>query len=91
MATHSVPAGRVYRAPDMLADPHFAAREAILAVPHPEHGTVRMQNAFPKLSDTPSSVRRPAPAIPGQDNAEVLSGIGVSAEELRELEQQGVI
>jgi formyl-CoA transferase len=91
MTAHSVPAGRVYRAPDMLADPHFAAREAILTVPHPAHGSVRMQNAFPKLSDTPSSVRRPAPAIPGQDNAEVLSAIGVSAKELRALEQRGVI
>ncbi|MFN7174350.1 MAG: CaiB/BaiF CoA transferase family protein, partial [Thermaurantiacus tibetensis] len=30
-----VPAGRLYRVPDMLEDPHFAAREALVAVPHP--------------------------------------------------------
>ncbi len=75
MIAHSVPAGRVFRAPDMLADPHFAAREAIVAVDHPQHGQVRMQGAFPKFSDTASSIRRPAPATPGADNAEILGGV----------------
>ena len=35
MIAHSVPAGRIYTGKEMLADPHFAAREAIVAVPHP--------------------------------------------------------
>lgn len=63
MIEYSVPAGRVYRAPDMLADPHFAAREAITSVPHPVHGKARMQNAFPKFSETPSSIRRTAAQV----------------------------
>ena len=33
-----VPAGRIFRARDMFADPHFAAREAIVEVPHPDFG-----------------------------------------------------
>ena len=32
---HSVPNGRIYTAPDMLADAHFAAREAIVTLAHP--------------------------------------------------------
>src|SRR5206468_292341 len=32
---NSVPCGLIYRTPDMLADPHFKAREAIVGVPHP--------------------------------------------------------
>ncbi|MGN6496420.1 MAG: CaiB/BaiF CoA transferase family protein [Tsuneonella sp.] len=92
MAEHSVPAGRVYRAPEMLADPHFAARQAIIAMPHPVHGEVRMQNAFPKFSGTPSSVRTAAPATPGQDNAEVLAErLGMSANELDRLAAERVI
>ncbi|MGN6500653.1 MAG: CaiB/BaiF CoA transferase family protein, partial [Tsuneonella sp.] len=92
MAEHSVPAGRVYRAPEMLADPHFAARQAIIAMSHPVHGEVRMQNAFPKFSGTPSSVRTPAPATPGQDNAEVLTErLGMSADELTRLADERVI
>ena len=60
MEEHGVPAGLIYRAPDMLEDPHFAAREAIVAVPHPEFGELRMQNVAPKLSRTPGRVRSPA-------------------------------
>lgn len=72
MIEASVPAGRVYDAEDMLADPHFAAREALVTVPDAELGEVTMQGVFPKLSDTPGSVRRPAPLAVGQDSAEVL-------------------
>ena len=48
-----VPAGRIFRAKDMFADPHFAAREAIVRVPHPELGELPMQNVTPRLSRTP--------------------------------------
>ena len=89
---HAIPAGKVYRAPEMFADPHFAAREAIVEVPHPTFGSVKMQNAFPKLSATPSGVRRPAPREVGQDNAEVYGReLGTGAEELEALKAKGVI
>lgn len=92
MVKHSVPAGRVYRAPDMLADPHFAAREAIVAIEHPVHGQVRMQNCFPKFSETPSSIRRRAPAYPGADNAEVYGErLHLGAGDLARLAEQGVV
>ena len=71
MITHSIPAGRVYRAPEMIADPHFQAREAIVEVETERFGKVRMQNAFPKLSLTPSGIRSPAPSHVGQHNAEI--------------------
>ena len=69
---HTVPAGRMFDAEDMLADPHFAAREAIIMVDDPVLGPTPMQGAFPKLSATPGSVRRPAPREVGQDTAEIL-------------------
>ena len=71
MIAHSIPAGRVYRAPEMIADPHFQAREAIVEVETERFGKVRMQNAFPKLSLTPSGIRSPAPSHVGQHNAEI--------------------
>lgn len=92
MIEHSIPAGRVYTAPDMLEDPHFKAREAIVEVETTRHGKLKMQNAFPKFSATPSSIRRPAPAKPGQDNEEVLSEIlKMSDTQIRELQDRGVI
>jgi formyl-CoA transferase len=67
---HGVPAGLIYRAPEMLEDPHFKAREAIVSVPHPDFGELAMQNVAPRLSETPGSIRSPSPEI-GQHNDEV--------------------
>ncbi len=70
----AVPSGLIYRAPEMLEDPHFKAREAIVTTPHPEFGELRMQNVAPKLSESPGGVRSPAPAL-GQHNDEVYQGL----------------
>ncbi len=92
MADHSVPGGRVYRAPEMLADPQFAARESIIAIETERWGWLKMQNAFPKLSDTPSSVRTAAPATVGQHNTEVYGGLlGIDPASLAELAASATI
>ncbi len=91
MEKSGVAAGRVYRAPDMLTDPQFEARDAIVEIPHPVFGSVKMQNAFPKLSDTPGGVRWPGPAL-GEHTDEVLAErAGVSVETLATLRGRGVI
>lgn len=92
MTEYSIPAGRVYRAPEMLADPHFKAREAIIEVETERFGKLKMQNAFPKLSGTPSGVRRPAPSVVGQHNAEIYGELlGMSADELVAKQEAGII
>jgi formyl-CoA transferase len=92
MIEHSIPGGRVYRAPEMLTDPHFAAREAIIEVETERFGKLKMQSTFPKLSATPSSVRRPAPSVVGQHNAEVYGELlGLNEAELAELKKAGSI
>ncbi|MFM9853816.1 MAG: CaiB/BaiF CoA transferase family protein [Sphingomonadaceae bacterium] len=92
MIAHSIPAGRVYRAPEMLADPHFQAREAIIDVETERFGKLKMQNAFPKLSETPSSIRSPAPSVVGQHNAEIYGDLlGMSAAEISSLKGAGII
>jgi formyl-CoA transferase len=91
LEAHGVPAGRIYRAPDMLEDPHFEAREAIVSLPHPVFGQVRMQNAFPKLSATPGKVRWPGPEL-GAHTVEVLQAVaGLSAEAISGLRARGVV
>ena len=92
LIAHGVPAGRVYRAPEMLNDPHFAAREAILTLPHPRWGEIKMQNVFPKLSKTPGGVRSLAPQSVGEHNADILGGrLGLSPDDLATLHRDGVI
>ncbi|MGZ0229273.1 MAG: CaiB/BaiF CoA transferase family protein [Acidimicrobiales bacterium] len=71
---HAVPAGHIYRAPEMLEDPHFAARGSIATVPSEEFGDLRMQNVAPQLSDTPGSIKWPGPPL-GAHNDEILRGL----------------
>ena len=92
MTAQAIPAGRVYRAPEMLADPHFAAREAIVEVETERFGALKMQGIFPKLSATPGKVRRAAPSQVGQHNTEVyVELLGLDASELAALTAAGAI
>ncbi|HEY0437922.1 MAG TPA: CoA transferase, partial [Phenylobacterium sp.] len=86
-----VPASRVFRAPDMLEDPQYVAREAIVTTAHPVFGQVRMQNAFPKLSRTPGSVRWPGPALGAHTDEVLAARAGCDAERLTALRAKGVI
>jgi formyl-CoA transferase len=91
MDRNGVPAGLIYRAPDMFEDPQFVAREAIVKVAHPQFGELRMQNVAPKLSETPGRIRSPSPAL-GQHNDEVYQGLmRFTPERVETLRQQGVI
>ncbi len=86
-----VPVGRAYAIDEIFSDPHYAAREDIALVEDPTIGPVRMQGVYPRLSATPGSIRRGAPRL-GEHNAEVYAGLlGMSPEEIEELEREGVI
>jgi formyl-CoA transferase len=91
MDRSGVPAGQIYRAPEMLADPHFAAREAIVDVPHPQFGRIRMQNVVPKLSATPGGVRAPSPALGEHNDAIYLELLGLPRERYESLKAARVI
>jgi formyl-CoA transferase len=91
LEAHGVPNGLIYRAPEMLADPHFAAREAIVNVTHPLFGEFPMQNVVPKLSDTPGTIRWVGPEL-GEHNAEVYGEVlGRTPEEIAALAERAVI
>jgi formyl-CoA transferase len=88
---YAVPAGRIFRAPDMLADPHFAARRAIVDVPHPVFRNLKMQNVVPRLSETPGAIRWPGPEL-GAHNDEIYRGLlELSDEQLKGLAADGVV
>ncbi|MBV9996083.1 MAG: CoA transferase [Caulobacteraceae bacterium] len=86
-----VPCGRVYRAPDMLEDPQYAAREAIIERDHPVFGKVKMQNVFPKLSATPGEVRWPGPGLGEHTEAVLGEVLALSPEKIAALKAAGVV
>lgn len=67
MNDHGVPCSKLYRAADMLTDPHYAARDAVVSVPSDRYGEVPMQGVFPKLSKTPGAVRHAGKGMPGAE------------------------
>jgi formyl-CoA transferase len=86
-----VPAGRIFRAKDMFEDAHFAAREAIVRLTHPELGEFAMHNVAPRLSETPGRVRHVGPAL-GEHNEEIYRGLlGLDDDSMSSLRSAGVI
>ena len=88
---YAVPNGQIYRAPEMLADEHFEARDAIAWVDSADFGAIPMQNIVPKLSGTPGSINWSGPAL-GEHNDEVLGGIlGLDAGAVERLRADGIV
>jgi formyl-CoA transferase len=86
-----VPAGLIYTAQDMLADPHFAARNTIVRLMHDKLGSFPMQNVAPRLSRTPGAVSTLGPEL-GQHNDEVYGGLlGLSADTQADLHARLII
>jgi formyl-CoA transferase len=91
MEEYGIPSGKIYRAPEMLEDAHFIAREAIIKTQHPKFGELLMQNVAPKLSATPGGVRSPGPDL-GQHNTDIYQGLlNYDAERMEALRSRGII
>ena len=88
---NGVPCGLIYTAADMLEDPHFKAREAIVELPHKDFGSIRMQNVAPRLSRTPGAVRHAGPDL-GEHTDHVLRDILSATEDrIEELRAAGIV
>jgi crotonobetainyl-CoA:carnitine CoA-transferase CaiB-like acyl-CoA transferase len=85
-----VPAGRIYNVADIVADPHYQARDMILDAELPGGATVKMPGIVPKLSETPGSVNWQGPAL-GQHTDSVLGELGISAADIAQLKHSGVV
>ena len=85
-----VPAGKVYTAKDIAEDPHYRAREMILTQHTRDGFDVEVPGVVPKLSLTPGTVRSSAPHV-GDDTDAVLAEVGLSAEQIAQLREKGII
>ncbi|WP_137918604.1 CoA transferase [Hydrogenophaga sp. 2FB] len=85
-----VPSSPIYTIADIYADPHYAARDMLVKVPHPQLGHTTQAGIVPKLSGTPGAIRHTGPDI-GADTAEVLRGMGLSDSQIQQLEAAQVI
>jgi formyl-CoA transferase len=88
---HGVPFGRVFTPPEMLEDPQYQARQSIIEREHPVFGKIRMQNTFPRLSETPGEVRWPGPELGEHTEAVLGERLGLDADRIAALKSSGVI
>ena len=86
----SVPAGRIYTIADIAADPHYRARGMIDEIRMDDGSVLAVPGIVPKLSRTPGSHRRNAPAL-GQDTDAVLKELGLTPEQIRGLKEKGIV
>ncbi|NWB99618.1 CoA transferase [Pseudomonas gingeri] len=85
-----VPSGRIYSVADIVADPHYQARDMILDAELPGGVKVKMPGIVPKLSATPGEVTWQGPAL-GQHTGAVLAELGLSEGEIARLRDEGVV
>jgi crotonobetainyl-CoA:carnitine CoA-transferase CaiB-like acyl-CoA transferase len=85
-----IPAGRIYSVADIVADPHYQARDMILSARLPDGVEVKMPGIVPKLSDTPGQINWQGPTL-GQHTAEILAGLGFAASDIQQLKDKGVV
>ena len=75
----------------MLENEHYAARDAIISMNHPALGELKMQNVFPKLSETQGKVKWCGPEL-GQHNDEIYGDLlKLSKDKIVEYKEKGII
>ncbi|MFG2321862.1 CoA transferase [Streptomyces sp. NBC_01723] len=74
----------------VMTDPQYQALDTVTTVDDPELGPLRMQNVLFRLSATPGAIRwagRPH----GADTEEVLTELGLTPADVKELREEGVV
>ena len=94
LGTAAVPAGAIYDAPTIVADPHFAARNMLqthqVDIGGTQPSAIRFPGVVPRLQNHPGSTRWLGPEL-GQHTEQVLLELGIDRQAQDRLRQHGVI
>ena len=86
-----VPASPVMGGPDLLADPHYAARGTFVRVNHEQVGEKTYPGIPWKMSATPGKARWASPTL-GQHNRQIYGELlAMPTDDITALEEQGII
>lgn len=90
LQAHGVPFSKIYSIADVAADPHYQARQALIRLPDPEHGSLPAPCIVPRMTGYDPAPPRTGPA-PGEHNEEILCALGLPRGELQRLHEAGVV
>lgn len=85
-----VPVGYPYTAKDIVADPHYLAREMIETIRLGDGESLKVPGVLPKLSRTPGRIEGGGPAL-GQHTQAVLDELGIDRDTQAKMRERGVI
>lgn len=91
LAEARVPASPVNDVPTALALPQVRSRGMVREVEHPTAGPIRLVGPVPRLSRTPARIRSAPPTLGADSHGVLEEHLGLSREEIRELEEESVI
>ncbi len=90
LQAEEVPAAPVHQPADVHREPQVVANRLLEELEHPYCGKVRLPGSVARFDATPATIRRQAPLF-GEHTDEVLSGIGLSRDDLQRLRADGLI
>jgi CoA:oxalate CoA-transferase len=85
-----VPAGPILDLEQVFRDPQVLARQMLVELPHPEHGTFQTTGLPIKLSETPGRIVR-RPPLHGEHTDEVLRECGLDEAEIAALRASATV
>jgi formyl-CoA transferase/CoA:oxalate CoA-transferase len=88
---HGIPMGAINTIDHVVDHPQVAARGAIVRCEHPAAKTVRVVGPPVRMSETPGTVRTPAPRLGEHTDTVLRERLGVSDDDLAALRRAGVI
>jgi len=91
LLAHGIPVGAINNIAEVVEHPQVVARHALVEMDHPRAGKVRMVGAPVRLSETPGSVRTPAPMLGEHTDLVLRELLGLGADEIAALRAAGAI
>lgn len=88
-AEADIPAIPLHTLDSLLDDPHLKATEYFERREHPSEGWIREMRPASRWSESPATLRRPAPRL-GEHSVELLQALGYAQSTINRLIEQGV-